>query len=262
MNPPTYRTAESFRQWLGRTDVPPTKDLLDWCYYGFGRGRGADDPNHELFKALPENGTGSVSRKKLALRIARALNERPDLAFPYPGYDKAPDHLLYDLLSLATNLACPNELFRSLWNVREALMHKNMVNWPRTRMALTHALISNQLYHPGLQEVWLAMTTGQGDSVLVGPPWIGFWGIGMMPGTEKERPDEAAVSQGLLNLAKWFFAHDPEHSYNRFCEQAFWLRKLWKLPTDYFVLMAEKYQWAQKGCPWNSTEIASMLSEA
>lgn len=257
---PIDRTAETFRLWLKRREAT-TAELLDWCYFGFRRGRDADNPHYELLKALPKDGGAKRAKKTLARRIATALSEHPDLAFPYPGYATAPDFLLYELLSLAELLICPDELLKPLWKVREALLGKNLRALPETRIALTKALLFNQRHHPELLKVWLRMTAGKADSVLMGSPEMGLQGIGMMPGAANpKRPDAAAVGEGLLNLARRY-APDKNTRRQRFRQQVLWLKQLWNLPTVYFIDLAHKYEWCRgkRACNWAVDEVSELL---
>jgi hypothetical protein len=116
-----------------------------------------------LFLGPANGGNAYPTKKRLARRIALALEERPDLSFSYPGYDTAPDSLLYELLSLAGLLSCPEALFGPLWQVRAALMkRRDLGSLPRTRIALTKALVHNQIHHSELLAIWQAMTAGTG----------------------------------------------------------------------------------------------------
>ncbi|MBI3879656.1 MAG: hypothetical protein HY301_06275 [Verrucomicrobia bacterium] len=250
---PLCRDAGSFRSWVDGADPSTAElvaELLNWCYHGFGRGRGAEAAHLELFSALPTNGDAYPVKLRLARHIAAALAKQPNLLFPFPGYESAPDFLLYELLSLAGQLNCPEVLFEPLWRVREALLKSDLAHLPRARLALTKALIHNQHHHPGLLKVWMSMTEGRTDSVLIGPPEIGMEGIGMMPGAEDaERPNERAVSDGLLNLAGRYAANRRTRR-QRFRAQVLWLKHLWALCDEYFIQLADKHQWVQKGFPW------------
>ncbi len=247
---PTYRSAEAFINWLGK--VPAcNSELLDWCYYGFGRGRGSDETHIQLISALPIGGDSYLLRKKLAERIATVLQHWPDLSFPYPGYETAPAFLIYQLLSLASQLNCPDILFETLWRVRTTLLDKAKCLPPPADIALTKALIHNQgSYHQELLSVWEGMVDGKVDPVLGGTFETGLEGISMMPGREDpEKPDRSAVGRALLRLAV-HYAEDVQTRRQRFRSQLIWLKNLWALRTEYFIQLAHDSEWVQCGQAW------------
>jgi hypothetical protein len=74
-------------------------------------------------------------------------------------------------------------------------------------------------------------------------------GIGMMPDKiDTEKPDEDAVSLGLLNLAHLYFL-EPQTRRQRFRAQVLWLKSLWVLRNECFRQLAHKHAWVQKGLP-------------
>jgi hypothetical protein len=246
----TQRSAESFLQWVGRSDAPAS-ELLDWCYYGLGRGRGSDEAHLQLVSALPIGGDAYTAKKQLAKRMAALLNTWPDLLIPYPGYQTAPDFLLYNVLSLGSYLSCPDILFEPLWRAREAVLKGSHTFPLRAAMALTKALINNQgRYHPQLMDIWLGMTQSKKDPILGGSPETGMEGIGMMPGQDDpEKPERNAIGLALLNLGH-DYAGDIRNRRQRFRAQVIWLKNLWALRPEYFIELADEHKWVQRGCPW------------
>ncbi len=250
--PPAFlgRGSDGFLSWL-RQESWTERELLDWCYFGFGRGRGADTPHEQLQSVLPRGAESFSVRIKLAERIAAVLSKWPDLSIPYPGFQKVPENLLYDLFSLASFINCPAVLFQPLWTVRQRLLEKNLRLPELAQVGLAKALIYNQgIYNSEMLAVWQLMTQAQVDPILGGSPALGMEGIGMMPGQlNSQQPENSAIGEALLSMAR-IYANNISTRRQQFRSHVLWIRDVWGLQDEYFISLADTHKWVEDGHEW------------
>jgi hypothetical protein len=244
-----YRNPALFLAWLRSPDAP-ANEVLDWCYFGFGSGRGTEDSHLQLLAALPIGGDNHPTKVRLAERVAAVLTTTPTLEFTYLGYQSTPEILIYELLSLAGHLTCPDVLYNPLLGIYTNLRESGKALPPLAGYALAKALIHNQKAdRRELLGVWLSMTEGRRDPILGGTPELGMEGIGNLPASDdSEKPDAKAVGVGLLNLAKNY--QSDEKRWKRFRDQINWLMELWALKPEFFILVAHDTQWVEQGQGW------------
>src|SRR5205085_8111745 len=126
---------------------------------------------------------------ELARRMSRVIREKPDVSRP----GDRPDEVLFNLFMLCAILGRPGELGEPLLAVYERRELRGEWRGSDLRVALTAALISNQI-DKRLLPVWQAMIEGREDDFLIGSMRYGLDGITLMPGSEDD-PGEAALDE-------------------------------------------------------------------
>lgn len=172
---PSVRIGNLLVAWLKREDWD-TNNLLRWLQYidlpPVGQ---EDEPYVWLLRGLKNERRGRW--RELASRLARALNDEPDVTRP----GQRPDQVLYNLLMLAAGLKCAEELAEPLYKMLGRREIDGRWRGVELRSCLRMALIENQIDNR-LQPVWKAMLYNQGDDFLRGNKYDGFEGIISIPG--------------------------------------------------------------------------------
>lgn len=175
-------TLEEVHDWLQGHRLPPVghdEDAFVWILRGL--------------LCADERGAAEA---EMARRLARVLDEQPDVTRP----GLRPDEMLYNLFMLCAGLGLPEVLGEPLLAVygRRALSGK----WMGTdlRVALTAALIPNQV-NKALLPVWQSMVDGGGHDFLIGSLAHGLDGVTFLPGVEPDEPPLREIGEALKALS-------------------------------------------------------------
>lgn len=173
--------------------------LTDWL-----QGRGLvsfgheDEPYRWFLRAVPaDNPRYAWHRLKLASRVAKVIDDKPDIQTPGPR----PEEFLSNLFLLAGGLDSPDLLAEPLYGVYRRLRRGAVQMEPAVRDCLLAALTRNQK-DLRLYEVWVRMLETGAHDVLPGNEYAGFEGIKWLP----PRPaplDEIAYAIKLLERLWW-----------------------------------------------------------
>lgn len=159
--------------WLeeGKWSPHPLTDWLQGRHLvSFGH---EDEPYRWFLRALPsEEPKWDWHRNELARRLARMIEDKPDVQQPGPR----PDEFLSNLFLLAAGLVAPDLFAEPLYQVYRRLRRRSVELAVGVRDCLLAALTRNQK-DLRLHEVWLQMMeTGKHD-ILPGNEYAGFEGF-------------------------------------------------------------------------------------
>ncbi|HYH86170.1 MAG TPA: hypothetical protein VEX60_12005 [Pyrinomonadaceae bacterium] len=183
------RVGQLLDEWLSRPEWE-LEEAYDWLQGYYLPPVGHDDyPFVWMHRGLLLIEERYEAETELARRMARVLQENPDVTRP----GTRPDELLFNLFMLCTSLSYPAVLGEPLLAVYER--RKLGGEWLGTdlRVALTAALISNQI-DKRLLPAWQAMLEDKDDDFLIGNVRYGLDGITFMPPSEAA-PDEPALDE-------------------------------------------------------------------
>lgn len=191
---------EMLGAWLGREDWRP-EELIDWLQgYNLPPVGHDDEPFLWLLRGIPLADKRFEAETKLAERVGKVLEGKPDLMRP----GTRPDKVLYNLFMLCAGLGCPDQLAEPLYKVFQRGVLKGEWLGVDVRDALQAALISNQIDNR-LQPEWETMLEQRKHDFLPGDEYDGFNGIVMNPASAKTRgePDLDAIGRALKFMAKY-----------------------------------------------------------
>jgi len=197
-------------EWLAR-EAWDSGQLMEWLQgYGLPPVGHDEEPYVWLLRGLPLADERHRAETTLATRIARVLEDRPDVKRP----GRRPDQLLYNLLMLCAGLSCPDQLAEPLEGVLKRSVIKDGLKgeWlgVSLRYALQRALILNQVDGRLLPD-WEVLMSGRRHNVLPGGVAEGFEGVRLMPPSASERGSPAlnAIGKGLGAMAA-LLGHDKD----------------------------------------------------
>ncbi len=220
-----------------------------------------EEPYLAVLEALPEGGDRYSLEEELARRAAALLDKKPDEA---PVGDP-PERLLYNLLSLCSGLACPDQLADPLLAMWKRRSLKGEWQGTDLRYVLSVALASNQ-FDSRMAEEWWAMLEKHATKFLPGSEYDGFEAVLWMPESKSSRgtPFLNAIGRALSIMAR-----SLEEDRNRRPEFRRLLRKVKETYPDRltwdtdFIDLADRYNfptWAIESLP-TLFQVMSELSE-
>lgn len=238
---PSERVAQLLYDWLSR-DEWELEEAHDWlqgyCLPPVGHD---EQPFVWIYRGLVLIEDRYEAETELARRMARVLQEKPDVTRP----GTRPDELLFNLFMLCASLSYPAVLGEPLLAVYERRALRGEWLGTDLRVALTAALIPNQI-DKRLLPVWQAMVEGRADEFLVGSIRHGLDGITLMPGSDSE-PEEPALDEigGALKAVARNLSHERDRriefkAFLKDVTDTYPGRRTWALDL---VLLADKRHW-------------------
>ncbi|MCI0488513.1 MAG: hypothetical protein L0229_18145 [Blastocatellia bacterium] len=203
----TLRMRKMLGEWLAREDWQP-RQLIDWLQgYDLPPVGHGEEPYLWLLRGLPPADERYEAEIKLASRVARILEDKPDEKRP----GTRPDEVLYNLFMLCAGLNCADQLARPLYGVFKRGVLKGEWLGVDLRYALQTALILNQV-DDRLYPVWKTMLeTGRHD-FLPGDENDGLEGVRFMPPSSEKRGEPAIEAIGMaLKAMAIHLDQDEEH---------------------------------------------------
>ena len=186
---PTAELRRKLLPWLEERKWSP-QALIDWLQ---GRHlvsfRHEDEPYRWFLRALPSGESKwEWHRNELARRLAKMIEEEPDVQKPGPR----PDEFLSNLFLLAAGFVAPELFAEPLYDVYRRLRRGSVELEVGIKDCLLAALTHNQK-DLRLYEVWLQMMeTGKHD-ILPGNEYAGFEGFKWLP----PRPNFREIAWGI-----------------------------------------------------------------
>jgi transcriptional regulator with XRE-family HTH domain len=189
---PTAELRRKLLPWLEESKWSP-QPLIDWLQgrrlVSFGH---EDEPYRWFLRALPSGESKwDWHRNELARRLARMIEEKPDVQKPGPR----PDEFLSNLFLLAAGLDSPDVFAEPLFGVYQRLRSGSVKLEVGVRDCLLAALTRNQK-DPRLYEVWLQMIRTRKHDILPGNEYAGFEGLTWLP----PRPNFLEIARGIKLL--------------------------------------------------------------
>src|SRR5215213_708177 len=181
------RVGSALEEWLARPDWT-LGEAHDWL-----QGHRLPPVGHDedafvwMLRGLLCADDRGEAEAETARRLARVLGERPDVTRP----GLRPDELLYNLFMLCAGLGFPEVLGEPLLAVYERRELSGRWMGTDLRVALTAALIPNQV-DKRLLPVWQSMIGGRCDDFLIGGLAHGLDGVTFLPAAE---PGEAPLRE-------------------------------------------------------------------
>jgi transcriptional regulator with XRE-family HTH domain len=186
---PTTELRRKLLPWLEEGQWSP-QPLTDWLQ---GRNlvsyRHEDEPYRWFLRALPsDESKWNWHRRELTRRLARMIEEEPDVQKPGPR----PDEFLSNLFLLAAGLAAPDLFAEPLYGVYRRLRRRSVELEVGVADCLLAALTRNQK-DLRLYEVWLQMMEAGKHDILPGNEYAGFEGFKWLP----PRPNFLEIARGI-----------------------------------------------------------------
>jgi len=228
-------------EWLAREDWEP-RQLIDWLQgYDLPPVGHDEEPYLWLLRGLPIANERHQAETRLACRVAKVLEGKPDKSSP----GTRPDEVLYNLFMLAAGLGCPHQLTNPLYEIFERGVLKGKWLGVDLRQALQAALILNQLDNR-LQPVWESMVERGEHDFLPGNEYDGLEGLRLMPESEATLGEPAldAIGKALRNMASHLNQEpDRRQQFRSLIAKVLETypgRPSWNIDL---VQQADKYQW-------------------
>lgn len=196
---PVSLTRRKLLEWL-REGSWGTKPLLGWLQGHDLPAMGHEqEPYQWLLMALPAGPERRRVNKAFAVRIARLLDQRPDVRCRI----RSRSDVLYGLYLLSAGMDSPDELSRPLRRVYGRLAAGRCKLNAETRDGLLSALITNQV-DSSMENTWWEMIETRRHRLLPGNEYAGFSGILRMPAStdRRGRPNVVALGKALLWMAR------------------------------------------------------------
>src|SRR6185436_16423106 len=172
-----------------------SEELINWLQgYDLPVSESGEEPYLWVLRGLPLTRERAEARRRLANRVGSALKEQPDVHRP----GRRPAQVLYNLLMLAAELACPEELAEPVYMMYERSRLSGSYLGLDLWNALRSALAENQLDNR-LEKEWFAILEAKGGTKLPGNPAQAYYGLLLMPASpaERGRPNLNALGQAL-----------------------------------------------------------------
>lgn len=185
--------SREFEAWLARPDWT-LDEAHDWLQGHFLPPVGHDEDIFVwILRGLLWADDRGAAEAETARRLARVLRERPDVT--RPGLRS--EELLYNLFMLCAGLGIPEVLGEPLLVVYDQRELRGRWMGTDLRVALTAALIPNQV-DKRLLPVWLSMIDGGGgDDFLIGSLAHGLDGVTFLPADEPGEPPLEEIGKAL-----------------------------------------------------------------
>jgi len=235
----TERIGSSLEEWLARPDWT-LEEAHHWL-----QGHSLPPVGHDedayvwILRGLLLAEERGEAEAEMARRMAAVLGERPDLARP----GLRPEELLFNLLMVCAGLGFPEHLGGPLLDLYERRELRGDWMGVDLRVALTAALIPNQL-DDRLLPVWRSMIDGRGDEYLIGSVAHGIDGVSFLPAAEPGEPPLDEIGAALKALS--VHLHDEPDRRVEF--KAYLDRVLSRYPgrpswNEELVRLADSHEW-------------------
>jgi len=188
---PDSEVRDALESWLSRPQWK-LKEVYDWLQGYYLPPLGHDDyPYVWVYRGLVLFDERGKAEAELTSRLSVALREKPDVMRP----GTRPEEMLFNLLMLCASLSNSHLLGEPLLKIYERRALEGEWLGTDLRVALTSALISNQIDNR-LQSIWQAMIEGRDTDFLIGSPKHGLDGIALMPNSDGEQHSPALPELG------------------------------------------------------------------